>query len=115
MRGRRESRIDTVTSPYVLEDWEIIETPGEGKLDQSRRAAPHEWSVARSLIADTAVVGREILRHHAAVVQKVTLEQTAQGAWHQPCRRRAVADGPPSGNPLESGGRTLEIERLVFG
>src|ERR1700756_2165880 len=67
--GRRsESWIDAVASPNMFEDWKVVEPPSEWQFDQLGRAAPNEWSIVWDLIADAAVIGREILAHHAAIV-----------------------------------------------
>src|ERR1700735_1387016 len=94
---------------HELEGGEVVETPGEGQLDEAGLAAPDEGTVGWRLVADPAVVGTEIVAHHAAVIKEVPVEEAIQSRRHQRGGGRSVAHWSLPGDTLEGCGRAIEI------
>src|SRR5579875_61884 len=110
-----KSGINSVTGPHVFKDWEIIETPGKRQFNQRSGTAPLKWPIARGLIADAAVIRREIMSHQAAVIKKIPLKQAVQNIRAKSCRRRPIAYRAPACNSFKNCRRTVEGAAFIFG
>ena len=100
--------------PHVFEGREIVQMPGNWHFDQVDGPPPAIFFGGGKFIADTAPVRRVIAAHQAALVFKAIFQKQRHRRRAVVPSRRAVADRPHAGNPVERLKAALQNVTLLF-